>query len=165
MRPSRHKRRSRRTRRVRPTPDPRSPRRYSRPPPRGRREKSARQAAAETASKTIADRQSPPRPPLKATESAASDLALSRFAHQALRPEPEETQEQRIHHDVLVDSADPIRRYRLDDTDQQARYQRSRHTAETAERYRDKGDDAERLADGRRDIKEGRDQRAGNSRG
>jgi hypothetical protein len=78
----------------------------------------------------------------------------------ALRPEPEETQEQRIHHDVLVDGADPVGRHRLDHADQKPRDQRARHAAETAERHRDEGDDAQRLADGRRDVEECRDQRA-----
>src|SRR3979409_1435392 len=88
----------------------------------------------------------------------------SGLAHQALRPEPEETQEQRIHHDVLVNSADPVGRHRLDHPDQQARDQRTRHAAEPAERYRDEGDNTERLADGRRNIKEGSDRSAGTAR-
>jgi hypothetical protein len=87
----------------------------------------------------------------------------SRLAHQSLRPQPQREHEQRIDCDVLVGRADRIGRDRLDDADQQPGGERAGNAAEAAQRDGYESDDRQRLADGRRDVEEVRDQRAGNA--
>src|ERR1700694_580049 len=119
--------------------------------PRTHKAAPPRRAVAGTASRVPGDRRWPEPKSPRARADAASHLA-----HQALRPEPEEAEEQGIHDHVLVDSADQIGRQGLDDTDRKSGHERAGHTAETTQRHRDEGYDPQRFADGRHDIKESR---------
>src|SRR5258708_18277135 len=109
----------------------------------------APRAAVETASRTPADRRRKAPAPPNTTASAASHLA-----HQALRPEPEKAEKQRIHHHVLVHGADQIRRQGLDDADQESRHQRAGHAAEAAKRHRDQRYDAPGRSDSRAAVEQ-----------
>src|SRR6516165_203652 len=106
-------------------------------------------AAAGTASRTLAGK---PRP--APTGSRARPGGTSEPAHQALRPEPEEAEKQRIDDHVLVDGADQESRKGFDHADQKSGDERAGHAAETAKRYRDESDDGQRFTDGRHDVEE-----------
>src|SRR5215472_10070429 len=72
---------------------------------------------------------------------------FSRFAHQALRPEPQQRDEQAVDHDVFVDGAEPVGRHRLDQADDEPGIERAEDAAEAAERYDDECDQPKGFAD------------------
>src|ERR1700739_4898438 len=107
---------------------------------RSRKAAPTRPAAAGTASRTQADKRQP-----APTGSQARPGGASEPAHQALRPEPEEAEKQRIDDHVLVHCTDPKPRKGFDHADQKAGDERAGHAAETAKRYGDESDDGQRF--------------------